>query len=92
MRNVKDIGVGEKMGVKTKVMGFSLDSHGRGSGPLAGCCALRYLFISMRLLQCFFFCVCFFTVTPVCNLRGGNVAPRAASVSACKLVRQEQFL
>jgi hypothetical protein len=31
-------------------------------------------------------------ITPVCTLRGGNVAPRAASVSACKLVRQEQFL
>jgi hypothetical protein len=44
------------------------------------------------LLQCFFFCVCFFTATPVCTFRGGNVAPRTASVSACKLVRQEQFL
>jgi hypothetical protein len=55
MRNVEDIGVGEKMGVKTKVIGFSLDSHGRGSGPLAGCCALRYLFIECVQLREFVF-------------------------------------
>jgi hypothetical protein len=31
----------------------------------------------------FFVLRLFFTAKPVCTLRGGNVAPRAASVSAC---------